>query len=120
MFKSIRTAVLSVLIALGTVAGVSAPASAGDVRIVAGSGGIYFGFGDHYNRGHRYGPRHYRPAYRDRGVCHSGQAVREASRRGLRRAHIVRRTRHSVTVAGRYRGYHTIKFANVRGCPRIR
>ncbi len=117
MFKSIRTAALSALIALGTVAGVSAPASASDLRVVAGSGGIYFGFGD-YGRHDRHG-RHYRGHRYDRGVCTSGHAVRKASRHGLRRAHIVRRTHRSVTVAGRRHGYHTVTFANVRGCPRI-
>ncbi|MCP1199814.1 hypothetical protein [Notoacmeibacter sp. MSK16QG-6] len=116
MFKSIRTAVLSALIALGTVAGVSAPANAGDLRVYAGSGGIYFGFGDHYNRRDVRRNRHY-----NRGVCRNGRAIRKAARHGLRRAHVVRRNHRVVKVSGRRHGYRTVvTFANARGCPRIR
>lgn len=120
MFKSIRTAVLSALIALGTVAGVSAPANAGDLRVYAGSGGIYFGFGDHYNRREVRRGRHYRQ--NRRGVCRNGRAIRKAERRhGLNRARVVRRNDRVVRVAGRRHAYRTVvTFANVRGCPRIR
>ncbi len=117
MFKSIRTAVLSALIALGTVAGVSAPANAGDLRVYAGSGGIYFGFGDHYNRRDVRRNRHY-----NRGICRNRKAVRKAARRhGINRARVIRRNNRVVKVAGRRDGYRTVvTFANIRGCPRIR
>ncbi|RLQ88284.1 hypothetical protein [Notoacmeibacter ruber] len=119
MFKSLRNVALSAAIALGTIAGVSAPANASDLRVVAGSGGIYFSIGDRHDRRAR---RHHRARAYGRGVCRSGQAVRKAAHRhGLRRAHVVRRNHRVVRVAGKRHGYRTVvTFANARGCPRIR
>lgn len=124
MFKFIKTAALSALIGLGTIAAVPATAQ-------AQSGGVYLGFGNqgpsigvqfndrgrHDWRGDRRDDRRhgFRP---DRG-CSAREAVRKAERMGLRRARVIGENRRIVRVAGRARGHGpaVIVFANARNCP---
>ncbi len=130
MFKFIKTAALSALIGLGTIAAMPATAQ-------AQSGGIYLGFGnqgpsigvqfDDRGRYDRRDDRRWRDDRRDdrrhgfrpdRG-CSAREAVRKAERMGLRRARVIGENRRIVRVAGRARGHGpaVIVFANARHCP---
>ncbi|KQT45067.1 hypothetical protein ASG43_12220 [Aureimonas sp. Leaf454] len=52
------------------------------------------------------------------GVCAPGQALRKASRLGLRRPEVVRDTRRGLVVDGFKRGrLVSVRFAQERGCP---
>lgn len=128
MFKIIKTAALSALIGFGALAAMPAAAQ-------AQSGGIYFGLGNqgpnvglHFNDrgrhdyrgrpGYRDDRRH---SYRDRG-CSAREAVRKASRMGLRNPRVVGSSPRSVRVEGRGHGYRfaSVTFANRYNCPVIR
>lgn len=134
MFKLIRTAVLSALVGLGALGAATAPA-------MAQSGGIYLGFGSghggpsvgfEFNDRGRYDYRdHDRRDYRERdrrhggynrGQCSPREAVRKASRMGLRNARVVSANPRTVRVEGRRHGprYHMVSFANARNCPVLR
>jgi len=116
MFSKIKTAALSALIGLGTLAAIPAHAD-----------GIYLGFGNNNDtRVGVYSGDDYN-SYRDhrherdwRRSCSPERALDKAERMGLYRARIVDVNRSTVKVAGRQRGDRVvIVFANDRGCPVI-
>jgi hypothetical protein len=116
MFNTIRTAALSALIGLGTLAAV--PAHADSIYLGFGHNnnprvGVYTGDNDGFYRVHRR-ERHWRRS------CSPNRALNKAERMGLRRARIVDVSRRTVKVAGRQRGHRLmVVFANRRGCPVI-
>ena len=112
MFNTIKTAALSGLVALGTLAVVPAHADS-----------IYLGFGNNHDR--RVGvytgddddgfrrERHWRR-------CSPERALDKAERMGLHRVRLVDVNRRVVKVAGRQYGDRVVVvFANERGCPVI-
>jgi len=112
MFNSFKTAALSGLVALGTLAAVPAQADS-----------IYLGFGNNHDR--RVGvytgddEDGFRREHRRRG-CSPDRALDKAERMGVRRARIIDVGRRTVKVAGRQYGDRVvIVFANERGCPVI-
>jgi hypothetical protein len=115
MFNTIKTATLSALIGLGTLAAV--PAHADSIYLGFGNDndprvGVYSGDDDgYYRREHR----------RDRDwrrSCSPERAVNKAERMGLHRARLIDINRRTVKVAGRQYGDRVvIVFANERGCP---
>lgn len=132
MFKFVKTAALSALIGLSAFAAMPSAAN-------AQSGGVYLGFGNsgpgvgfHFDdrgrndyrgrddRGYR-DDRRGPPREHYRG-CSPREAVRKASRMGLRDVRVVRDGRRVVEVEGRRHGprYYTVAFANERGCPTLR
>ncbi|MES0211992.1 hypothetical protein NKJ93_23335 [Mesorhizobium sp. M0028] len=117
MFNTIKTAALSALVGLGTLAAIPAHAES-----------IYLGFGN--NQDPRVGvytgdedDGYYREHRRERNwrrSCSPERALDKAERMGLRRARIVDINRRTVKVAGRQYGDRVvIVFANERGCPII-
>jgi hypothetical protein len=120
MFNTIKTATLSALIGLGTLAAIPATAHADSIYLGFGNNddprvGVYTGDDDGF----------YRERRRDRDrnwrrSCSPERAVNKAERMGLRRARIVDVNRRTVKVAGRQYGDRVvIVFANERGCPVI-
>ncbi|PTE07039.1 hypothetical protein [Mesorhizobium helmanticense] len=116
MFNTIKTATLSALIGLGTLAAI--PAHADSIYLGFGNDndprvGVYSG-DDGYRREHR----------RDRDwrrSCSPERAVNKAERMGLRRARLIDINRRTVKVAGRQYGDRVVVvFANERGCPILR
>ncbi|KRB18303.1 hypothetical protein ASE05_26670 [Mesorhizobium sp. Root172] len=116
MYTKIKTAALSALVGLGTLAAIPAHADS-----------LYLGFGN--NQDPRFGVyagddgyRHRRDERRDdwRRGCSPDRALDKAERMGLRRARIVDANRRVVKVMGRQYGDRVvIVFANERGCPII-
>ena len=116
MFNTIKTAALSALVGLGTLAAMPAHADS-----------LYLGFGN--NNDPRFGVyagddgyRHRRDERRDywRRGCSPERALNKAERMGLYRARIVDVNRRTVKVMGRQDGDRVvIVFANERGCPVI-
>ncbi|MCA0049438.1 hypothetical protein LB577_21230 [Mesorhizobium sp. B283B1A] len=121
MYTTIKTAALSALVGLGTLAAIPAHADS-----------LYLGFGN--NNDPRFGVyagddgyRHRRDERRDdwrgdgwRRGCSPDRALDKAERMGLRRARIVDANRRVVKVMGRQYGDRVvIVFANERGCPII-
>lgn len=121
MYNAIKTAALSALVGLGTLAAIPAHAD-----------NLYLGFGN--NNDPRVGVyvgddgyRHRRDERRDderrddwRRGCSPDRALDKAERMGLRRARIVDVNRRTVKVMGRQDGDRVvIVFANERGCPVI-
>lgn len=122
MFATFKTAALSALIAVGTLAAIPAQAQSNSIYLGFGSGHAGPSVGFHFNdRGvHTVRDRH-RPSYRA-GRCGPRQAISKASRMGLRHARIIHENRRVVRVEGRTHGRHfaRVTFANERGCPVIR
>jgi hypothetical protein len=117
MFNTIKTATLSALIGLGTLAAIPATAQADS---------IYLGFGN--NDDSRVGvyvvdEDRYRERRRERDwrrSCSPNRALNKAERMGLRRARIIDVSRRTVKVSGRQYGDRVVVvFANERGCPVI-
>ncbi|MER9075369.1 hypothetical protein NKH80_21535 [Mesorhizobium sp. M0904] len=117
MFNTIKTAALSALVGLGTLAAIPAHADS-----------IYLGFGN--NQDPRVGvyagdedDGYYREHRRHGGwrrFCSPERAIDKAERMGLHRARIIDINRRTVKVAGRQYGDRVvIVFANERGCPII-
>ena len=123
MIKFVRTAVLSALVALGAIGATSAPAMVGGGSIYLGFGSAHGGVGCHFtDRGHHdYRDRGRHGGYH-RGYCSPREAVRKASRMGLRHARVVSSSPRTVRVEGRRHGprYHVVSFANARNCPVLR
>lgn len=72
------------------------------------------------DRGPRHDRRWDRREHRRADVCAPGQALRKASRLGVRGADLEHAGRRSVVVSGFKRGHPTIvRFAQARGCPVI-
>jgi len=127
MFSKLKTAMLSAVIGLGTLAAVPAQAD-----------GLYLNFGGHGPRvgvdvGDRDGYRRdgwdrddrWRHERRDRRDfraqrCTPERALWKAERMGVHRARIADVDRHSITVRGRSRGERVfVTFARVPSCPVI-
>ncbi|PAP95253.1 hypothetical protein [Mesorhizobium wenxiniae] len=116
MFNTIKTATLSALIALGTLAAIPATAQADSIYLGFGNNndprvGVYTGDDDGFYRERR--------RERDwRRSCSPNRALGKAERMGLRRARIIDVSRRTVKVAGRQYGDRVVVvFANERGCP---
>ena len=126
MFTILRTAALSALIGLGALAAMPASAE-------AAGGSIYLGFGsghgpsagfrfDDRGRHHYRGPDRHRPGqFRDR-ECSPRDAVRKASRMGVRNARVVSASHRAIRVAGRAHGHRqaVVTFGRAPGCPVFR
>ncbi|MFA6155141.1 hypothetical protein [Mesorhizobium sp.] len=125
MFNKIKTATLSALVGLGTLAAI--PAHADNLYLGFGNNddprvGVYVG---------EDGYRHRRDERRDewrsverrdewRRGCSPERALGKAQRMGLHRARILDVNRRTVKVMGRQDGDRiVIVFANERGCPVI-
>jgi hypothetical protein len=118
MLKTLKILTLSALVGLGGMTVAPIVANAGD------GGGVYLRFGD--RDGGRFGlqfgesgqsRRHWD---RGRGECSQGEAVRKASRMGLRNARVVDTSRRSITVRGRMGGQREfITFGRSGRCPVI-
>ncbi|TPL82429.1 hypothetical protein [Mesorhizobium sp. B2-3-12] len=116
MYNTIKTAALSALVGLGTLAAMPAHADS-----------LYLGFGN--NQDPRFGVyagddgyRHRRDERRDdwRRGCSPDRALDKAERMGLHRARIVDVNRRVIKVVGRQYGDRVVVvFANERGCPVI-
>ena len=120
MFKFLRTLALSAIVGLGAIAAMPAPAD-------AAGGSIYLGFGSgHGPSGFRFddrGRHHYRGAGRHHGrECSPRDAVRKASRMGVRHARVVDSGRRTIRVAGRGHGHRpvTVVFGKAPSCPVLR
>jgi hypothetical protein len=126
MFKTLKTAALSGLIALGTLAAVPATsAQAEGLYLNLGNGdarfGVYVGDDDRryyrrdrWDRRDRWERRHMRPR------CTANRALNKAERMGIRRARIVDIDRRSITVRGRKWGDRvTVDFGRAPNCPVI-
>ncbi|WP_027146014.1 hypothetical protein [Mesorhizobium sp. WSM3626] len=127
MYTTIKTAALSALVGLGTLAAI--PAYADSLYLGFGNNndprfGVYTGDDDGY--------RHRRDERRDderrddwrhddwRRGCSPDRALDKAERMGLHRARIVDVNRRVVKVMGRQYGDRiVVVFANERGCPVI-
>ncbi|MFC6489196.1 hypothetical protein [Nitratireductor sp. GCM10026969] len=118
MFRTIRTAVLSALLGLGTLTAMPAGAQAD---------GFYFSFGQqgpsagshHRDRGHMYKPHRGRP--RHVSACSPSQALHKAGRMGLRHARVTHASRKIIAVAGhRHRHRARVVFSRAPHCPVIR
>ncbi|MEW9804662.1 hypothetical protein [Mesorhizobium marinum] len=123
MFAKLKTAALSALIGLGTLAAVPATAQADDLYLNYGGGvGVGVQFGDYdrvdYRRDYRYDRRHERREYRR---CTPDRALDKAERYGVRRARVIDVDRRTITVAGRKWGDRIrMTFARAPNCPIIR
>ena len=129
MFKFLKTAALTTLIAASALTGVVVPASAqSGVYLGLGGGrtgpdvGVYIGEDGRSYRRHdrRHERRDDRYERRDRyeRACSPGQALNKAERMGIRRARVVDVGRRSIEVAGRSRGDRVvISFGRAPGCP---
>lgn len=122
MFKFVRTLTLSAIVGLGAIAAM--PAQAG-----AAGGSIYLGFGSSGHgpvAGFRFddrGRHHYRgPGRYHWRECSARDAVRKASRMGLRNARVVDAGRRAIRVAGRGHGHRPamMVFGKAPSCPILR
>lgn len=120
MFKTLKTAGLSALIALGTLAAIPATsAQAEGLYLNLGNGDARFGIyvGDNDRRWHRRDRWERRHARRQ---CTANRALNKADRMGIRRARIVDIDRRSITVRGRKWGDRvTVDFGRAPNCPVI-
>lgn len=127
MLKILKTAALAAIVGLGALAAMPASAQAqGGTYLGFGSGAqgqsIGFHFSDrgrHDYRGYdRHRPRH--QGYRN--ACSPRDAVRKASRMGLRDVRVVGTGMRTIRVEGKRHGYRyqTMTFANARNCPVLR
>jgi hypothetical protein len=123
MFAKFKTAAVSALIGLGTLAAIPASAQAEGVYLNYGgrhhSGvGIGVEFGDYdrvdYRDEYRYGRHHFRR-------CTPERALNKAERMGVRRARVVDVDRRTIEVVGRRWGERVhITFARAPRCPIVR
>jgi len=122
MLKTLKILTLSALVGLSGVTLAPMAAQAGD------GGGVYLRFGDRDGGsfGLQFGDsghsrRHWdRDRHWDRATCSQGEAVRKASRMGLRNARVVDTSRRSITVRGRIGGEREfITFGRYGRCPVI-
>ena len=116
MFAKLKTAVLSALIGLGTLAAVPATAQADGLYL--NYGGSHSGVGVHIGDYDRVDWRH-RSHYRHR--CTPYRAVNKAERYGVRRARVIDVDRRTITVAGRKWGDRVrMTFGRAPHCPVVR
>jgi hypothetical protein len=121
MLTKLKTAALSALIGLGTLAAIPATAQAEGLYLNYGSGhhsgvgiGVQIGDYDRDYRDYRRDRRHFRG-------CTPNRALNKAERLGLRRAHVVDVNRRTIKVSGRKYGERVrITFARAPNCPVIR
>lgn len=116
MLKFVKTAALSALIGLGTLAALPAHATSGAIQFDKPNATVTVQWGgSHRDRGGRW----------DRGrpaACTPGQAVHKAQRMGVRNARVVNSNRNVIRVAGHsWRdGRTAIVFARAPHCPVLR
>jgi hypothetical protein len=122
MFTKLKTAALSAMIGLGTLAAIPATAQAEGLYLNYGTGhrsgvgiGVQVGDSDRYDyRDYRHDRRHYR-------ACTPNRAVDKAERYGVRRAHVVDVSRRTITVSGRKWGERVrMTFGRAPHCPVVR
>jgi hypothetical protein len=123
MFKMLKTAGLSALIAVGTLAAIPATSAQAEglyLNFGGGDGrvGVYVGDDDRRWRRHdrrdRWERRHIRRQ------CTANRALNKAERMGIRRARIVDIDRRLITVRGRKWGARvTVDFGRAPNCPVI-
>lgn len=111
MLTKIKTAALSALIGLGTLAAIPASAQAD---------GLYLNFGGGPRFGMYAGDRDWRP--RDwRRSCTADRALDKADRMGIYRARVVGEDRYTIRVAGRKFGDRVVvAFGREPSCPILR
>jgi hypothetical protein len=124
MFKTLKTAGLSALIALGTLAAVPATsAQAEGIYLNLGNGDARLGIhvGDNDRRWHRQDRRdRWERRHVRRQQCTANRALNKAERMGLRRARVVDIDRRSITVKGRKWGDRVkVDFGRAPNCPVI-
>lgn len=133
MFDKIKTAALSAVIGLGTLAAIPASAQADGLYLNLGQGqpdvGIYVQDRDGRHGGGRWDNRNDyrndnrwgRPNDRWNRACSPDRALDKAGRMGLRRARIVDVNRRTITVSGRKFGERiSVSFARAPNCPVVR
>jgi len=119
MFNTIKTAALSAVIALGTLAAIPATAQADSLYLNFGGPGAGIGmrFGDSGHSWREHDRRHDRRAER----CTPERALWKADRMGINRARVVDVDRHTIVVRGRSRGDRVhVVFGRSEHCPVIR
>ena len=130
MFRNLKTAALSAMIGLGTLAAIPASAQADGLYLNYGTGnhgaGIGVQVGGGYDRAD-YRDRDYRDGqYRDRAPrggwgCSPYRAVDKAERYGVRRARVIDVNRRTITVAGSKWGRPIrMSFGRAPSCPIVR
>lgn len=117
MFKTIKTAALSALVGLGTLAAIPATAQADSIYLGFGGGnsrpGVEFFVGGQSGYS-------YRPGRHVRRDCTPQRAVNKAERMGLRNVYVRNNNRNRIRVEGRDRGDRVrVTFARAPGCPVI-
>jgi hypothetical protein len=122
MFAKLKTAALSALVGVATLAAVPATAQAEGLYLNYGghhSGvGVGVQIGDYDRVDYRWGHRYDR---RDYGHCTPYRAVNKAQRYGVRRAHVVDVSRRTITVAGHKWGDRVrLTFGRAPSCPIVR
>ncbi len=119
MFNKIKTAALSAVIALGTLAAIPATAQADSLYLNFGGPGAGIGmrFGDSGHSWREHDRRHDRRAER----CTPERALWKADRMGINRARVVDVDRHKIVVRGRSHGDRVhVVFGRSEHCPVIR
>ncbi len=120
MFGKLKTAALSAIVGLGTLAAIPSAAQADGLYLNFGGHnqvgvGVQFGAPDsaHY-RHNRYNRRQVR-------ACSPNRALDKAQRLGVRRARVVDVNRHTIKVAGRKHGDRVrLTFGRAPHCPIVR
>lgn len=127
MFDFLRTLTLSAIVGLGAIAAM--PSAAG-----AAGGSIYLGFGtsdrgpavgfhfDDRGRHHYRGPERYGHGRHAGRECSTRDAVRKASRMGLRHIRVLDTSRRAIKLAGRGHGHRpvVVVFGKAPSCPILR
>ena len=116
MFAKLKTAMLSVIVGLGTLAAIPATAQADGLYLNYGGGrtgiGIHIGDYDRVDWRHRHHRRH---------SCTPHRAVNKAARYGVRRARVINVGRRTITVAGHKWGDRVrMTFGRAPHCPIVR
>lgn len=124
MLNKIRTAALSALVGLGTLAAIPATAQADGIYLNLGQGeprvGVYVQ--DRHDNGRHGGQRGGRPDHgRWDRHCTPDRALDKAERMGVRRARVVDVDRRKISVVGRKHGDRVrLTFARAPNCPIVR
>lgn len=122
MLTKLKTAALSALIGLGTLAAIPATAQAEGVYLNYGNGhhnGV--GIGVQVGDFDRVDYRDYRHDRRDFRGCTPHRALDKAERYGVRRARVIDVDRRTITVAGRKWGERVrMTFGRAPHCPVVR
>jgi len=124
MFNKFKTAALSAMISLGTLAAIPAGAQAEGLYLNYGSGNHGAGIGMQvggYDRADYRGRHTYHDDRRGGWGCTPYRAVDKAERYGVRRARVIDVDRRTITVAGRKWGNHVrMTFGRAPSCPIVR